>query len=937
MESTQMTFWDGLRSLTFSNEASVETDFILPLLSALGYERSDIRKNYPIVFQEGRRGRKHEADFVVFAEKPHNEHTSLLVIEAKSPSEKLLGSKAQAESYASNIRAPFLLLTNGVEIEIWQLQHTIKSELTLKAEVSELTTRRGEVERLISKAATIEYCRSLQHKKIGAVIRDFGRYEDAEIDRTSKLASSVERTLSNSNSGEQWTSTIIHNQFPEGALVLGASGFGKTTFARSMFRQAIATRRSTQKGRLPFDIPLPDLAISHHSTVGFMTARLAAHCPFVNEIILQQLLREEGASLVCDGFDRLSASDQQKIAADLRNLTRDFPKVQVFVFSRPAVKPNLPLEAIVLSALDDSQQYALAKSLDIDSWTIRMMPPMLRDLASHPLLLLRILRFYEQHDAYPTNLDSIFSEWLNVVVKDADVGVQQTAMRERAMSILAGATMDSPIDRVAAAELLSTSGIDAATFTELVACDALQISGSSVEVVHEALADYLRAKTLTSGDDATVLQRLATLRFEPDSFLPALVMERLPTRRLQQVLWRRLSHVAWDIFLGVLRFRGDTSKDLAETDRDVFVTEYLEDLLDGLELPLDSFFAPLRPNIVANLVRGRSTKLGVTGYVSPDRSEFVYGYVPVDDQTQRVTIGQPSFDYGIGVLDLEGERRRLDRARLVGMRRLQEQIQIAFANRALIGGSAWLHERLIGRLRYLSKKYRFSLERGQSLAQLRDTLRGYCDDASSPKIPFSPQEVSAQLVLDDIEEFEAAGFKELDLWWLRLGWTEHGHNSDRVTIDLVKEHFRRAQLIYFEVAQHSFRNLSQNLGFYSSLPVRWLVELRRHTNGISMWYRWLPVRHWNEVTVDVAFVTKPSTESIRKHLQNVETLRAELGRKSRRPRIFGASEGIPDFSGRNPISGRSTGETSAFWFACSLIQEDLVRLFEDLGPWKRVS
>lgn len=300
-----MTFWDGLRSLTFSNEASVETDFILPLLSALGYERSDIRKNYPIVFQEGRRGRKHEADFVVFAEKPHNEHTSLLVIEAKSPSEKLLGSKAQAESYASNIRAPFLLLTNGVEIEIWQLQHTIKSELTLKAEVNELATRRGEVERLISKAATIEYCRSLQHKKIGAVIRDFGRYEDAEIHRTSKLAASVERTLSNSNSGERWTSTIIHNQFPEGALVLGASGFGKTTFARSMFRQAIATRHSTQKGRLPFDIPLPDLAISHHSAVGFMTARLAAHCPFVNEIILQQLLREEGASLVCDGFDRL--------------------------------------------------------------------------------------------------------------------------------------------------------------------------------------------------------------------------------------------------------------------------------------------------------------------------------------------------------------------------------------------------------------------------------------------------------------------------------------------------------------------------------------------------------------------------------------------------------------------------------------------------------
>ena len=38
----------------------------------------------------------------------------------------------------------------------------------------------------------------------------------------------------------------------------------------------------------------------------------------------------------------------------------------------------------------------------------------------------------------------------------------------------------------------------------------------------------------------------------------------------------------------------------------------------------------------------------------------------------------------------------------------------------------------------------------------------------------------------------------------------------------------------------------------------------------------------------------------------------------------------------NPISFRFTGETSAFFFACDLLQEDLVHLFGDLAYWQRV-
>jgi hypothetical protein len=924
-----MEFWDELQALTFTNEASVESVFVLPLLDALGYKKSDISSKHPIVFQQGRRGRPHEADFAVFATEDRNEDTSLLVIEAKSPGQELREAKAQAESYALCIRAPFFVLTNGLEIEIWQVRYASRSERLLTAKVSELAAKRGEVEELISKDAVISYCRQLKLKTIASVARDFTIYEVAEIQRTSTLAPSVERTLVRSGGTDRWTSTAINGEFPNGALVVGPSGFGKTTLAQKLFHAAIGARHETKHSRLAFDIPLPDLAASNCSTVAFVTSRLAAHCPHVTEATMRQLLREEGLSLYCDGFDRLSAPSQQAIATELRNLQRDFPKVQLFVFSRLGASPNLALETITLSPLDDAQQYSFSKILGIDAYVIQMMPPMLRDLASHPLLFLRILSYWQQNNTYPTNLDSIFSDWLNVVIEHADANAQQAAEREKALSILAEATVDSSISRVIAIELFSSRGIEKATFTELVSCHALQVSGLSVELVHEALADYLRARALALGDEATVIQRLQSVRLDPDSLLPVLLMARLPTRKLQQILWQRLSHVAWDIYLSVLHFRGDTSKDLEETERDIFAKEYLEDLLEGLELPLKGFFEPLQPSVVSNLLRMRSTKLGIAGHMSRDRAEFVYGFVPVDDPMDRISIGPPSLDYGIHILDLESKERRLDRARLIGLQRLQEEIHTAFVNRTLVGGPIWLHERLIGRLRHLAQKHRFPLEHGTSLRQIRDTLRSNTSDltskASSPAGTFS-----IQSVIDDTEELECAGTTELDLWWLRLGWTRRNRNLDNVTVALVKEYFRRAQLIYFEVAQRSFQKVSSSLGFYSSLPVRWIVELQQHSRGTSMRYSWLPVAHWHEATADVSLTWKRPVEDFRTHHQNVETLRTQFGRRSRRPRIFWASGGMPDFP------GNSSGETSAFWFACDLIQYDLASLFEGVAHWRRV-
>ncbi|MCQ4437365.1 hypothetical protein NO135_20440, partial [Clostridioides difficile] len=104
LSSFMADFWSNVPTFDkLGNEAAVEVQLVLPLLGALGYEGDDISPKYPVVFQEGRAGRKPEADFVCFWQGIQTRDNSLVVVEAKNPSEDLVDAKAQGESYAQNL------------------------------------------------------------------------------------------------------------------------------------------------------------------------------------------------------------------------------------------------------------------------------------------------------------------------------------------------------------------------------------------------------------------------------------------------------------------------------------------------------------------------------------------------------------------------------------------------------------------------------------------------------------------------------------------------------------------------------------------------------------------------------------------------------------------------------------------------------------------
>lgn len=445
-------FWDDIATADYRGEGNVELRLVIPLLHALGYEPEDIDSKYPVLFQEGRTGRKPEADFACFYGPLHNRDTSLLVVEAKKPSEPLPDGKAQGESYAANLRAPLLLLTNGERLEIWQLQATQESIRVLNIPVSSMKAERGKIEQLCSKAAVRDYCRRFHVKTILEASADYGPYETAELKRILKREASISRTVRQLADGGQQRNTQtdrLLSDYTSGAVIFASSGYGKTTLAHQLLRQAIEERWRGNRPQLPFDVPLADLEQSGQSVLNFMHSRLWAHCPGVTEAALAGILREAGATIICDGFDRTTASFQKKIAAELAMLIRDYPLVQLFVLSRAALKPAIVLPALELRDLSVDQVRELEKVILSDGGAphfsvIGMMPPTLRALSGNPLLLRLAVDYWKEKRDFPRQIEVLFRSWLDAVLKTEPNEYTSAVEREHALKLLSHVTPSAP-------------------------------------------------------------------------------------------------------------------------------------------------------------------------------------------------------------------------------------------------------------------------------------------------------------------------------------------------------------------------------------------------------------------------------------------------------------------------------------------------------------
>lgn len=129
-------------------------------------------------------------------------------------------------------------------------------------------------------------------------------------------------------------------------------------------------------------------------------------------------------------------------------------------------------------------------------------------------------------------------------------------------------------------ELVDRHDIPSSVLDGLIGCDALRTDSSAVAVRHEALADYLRAKTLASMGDDQVLALLPSPSMPVGSFFPVLLMAQLRGRSLQSVFWERFSEADLGRYLDAFALRFDLSDELERSNSTTLSRRYLEDLRD---------------------------------------------------------------------------------------------------------------------------------------------------------------------------------------------------------------------------------------------------------------------------------------------------------------------------------------------------------------------
>jgi len=121
-----------IKQATFHSEREVETKFVVPILSAIGYEGREIVEELYVPNVEavekasGKKVQHRKPDFIIFDSGYTDLEHTLIVIEAKDPRQVAdvindYNTLTQAWAYAKALAAPRFCTTNGDEFAVYQL------------------------------------------------------------------------------------------------------------------------------------------------------------------------------------------------------------------------------------------------------------------------------------------------------------------------------------------------------------------------------------------------------------------------------------------------------------------------------------------------------------------------------------------------------------------------------------------------------------------------------------------------------------------------------------------------------------------------------------------------------------------------------------------------------------------------------------------------
>lgn len=849
--------WEKLAGAASTNEATVELQLVLPLLTLLGYGNEDIVPKYSVRFQQGRKGRPHEADFAIFNGTGRSKNDALLIVEAKKAGESLADAQLQAESYAANIGAPLFLCTNGEAIEVWQMQLAGASERVAYDQVSNILSLQSNLELLLRKEAVVVYKRQIQRSSLANIGPDLTAYLSQQLEAFKNQG--IERRLKfgqlTIKSGD------LLSRYARGCVVEAPSGFGKSTLAASLMNELVLEQTQTQK--IPIHVWLPDAFLPGANFRSFVVQRIRPYCSAMVESVLVELLRTSGGWLVLDGMERLSEEFVIFLSIELRLLQQDFPRLGIIVFGRRQRLADSSLPVLTLCDLNQEEQHEVAMQIFKDkglcSIFFSSMPSSFRQLASMPLLLVRFAKGFAENGHVPLHAEELFSDWLTLLLsKKGSLPSSQVVAFKRAMDEVAWMTRAGPIRSEDAIHAIEAAGVATSTFDELVSLGAITGNQGAVELIHEALADYFRVRRMLS-TRILLEAELQKLDESSDGFFPILLVALASDKEVASLIWQAVRCCNLDVFLQCVRFNAAMGPDRKKTNLDEASKEVVQEFAWSLNCFLDRF-SVLRSSVIG-VLSGSFGKEGfrLIGVLNEPLSSLSWQIQPIE-LGYEYQIHEIERSFGIrhrSNVDIQESR---DRGMLLGAEHTLKSLLVLTQQRRLEGGSIYAEERLLSRLQHPELQrhitpvctYRFD-----DIFQCLEPYRG--------KVVGSRYEVQFLIdeVLADVQLLSSLGHSHVSAWW----W-EYLHPVSKVPYDdaalvaYFKEKYRRLVLGYREVCEKSFAGHLQNLSMYRALPMRWSVVVQRGVEerpfrrAFRTEATWRPVKSWDEIECNVELVEK---------------------------------------------------------------------------------
>lgn len=810
-------FWNGLRALSFSTEADVEVQLVLPLLTALGFGQGEIAAKPPLKCVSTK-GRKPEADFVVFAGGLQTKDSSLITVEVKKPGEDLDGAKLQAEFYAAWFRTPFLLSTNGERLEIWQMQISRESSCVLSSAVDQLD--RGQVEYVLSRSGVLAHCDTLQIKVIKLDDLELDDFIEAQSERLMRILPphALERYVRGPLPSEASVVSAgdLLDLCKPGALVQGGAGVGKTTLALQLSGLALERLQAdVPNARLPVHVFLPDVAALAQDLLAYVYDRVAAHIPSLVSFatFASLVLRKGRLLLLLDGYDRLSEESRATVQASLRAFEADFPSCQFVLFGRTGsnLDPHIPKfklsrfsEVEVDSFLDCAY---LVDAQAVGHLATRMRRNAhWRQVSCWPYFANKMIEYFQLKGSLPSSVGEIMSDWLDTILLAATRSNTKSFCLRKGLVEISKELATGVVDVPKAASLVRDD--DGCVYLDrLIDAGILVRQGSVVELEHELLGSYLLATAIGVSDDVGFMRAFfSTVGTKRHEGILLFMQEELTTWPLQSVFWSALCDTSLVAYHRCLKHGSPIwPRDTSRRGKEMFLAEVLK----GRNEIATRWFDPLYDDEWA--------AVGIVGFVPDDYSEVRFHFqrsaAPVQlTSPEGATTGNCYF-YLLG-----GPYVTVSGPREIGVKVFLRDLKKRIAVGDLRGGVVWTQERVTHAI------YELGGDDSRPIAELLEELRsGHL---------FAPDEVQG-----DLETLVSSGFSRANDWalppsdlspdpnWNMWLWTDL--YSDNQLVEYVRVLFERVHAAYREVATCSFPKLVGEVGLGRDLIHDVHVEIDR--------------------------------------------------------------------------------------------------------------